>query len=759
MEPKMKRILLTMAIVLLASSVAAITILGPGRQQPAPKSQDSAAAASQTETKGDAKPDIKAETKSDRKTEGQSEISGTSPKQEPAQAVPTSAGAAPTAKPADSPASSAAVKYSVRPPLSAPIRPDSIGSLDPAKHRFRIDFAPTSAGIDRIVFSEFWLNAQDRIAAERNAAAVAGGSMADVPPLPPIESRYQLQSEGKLAGFSVPLLAMHSIIVDGVRVDLFSKAWVQPQPGEFVAVIDDAQGQAVLRVRRAYSIVADAGGGFDLRMEQGVENLSSIPRQVQIIHYAPSDLARSPDEMMDIRRLKFGYLLSTRRDPAQVSVLSNDAMLERADVVKSVEAGRFDVWPNEQQRAEEHNLSWFGATNRYFALALHALAEGEGGQWRGRSIAPLVEVVRAQLGSPAARDPSGAPSLFAIVQSPLTDVQPGTTADFSVGVFAGPLDRRLLDATPPYSLLEMIGLIAYSLGGCCAWCTFAWLADILVEFLGILHTYVVFDWGIAIIVLVMVVRLLLHPISKKSQVQMQRISKGMAALKPELDALKARYGDDPKRMQQEQFRLYREKNINPVGCLGGFLPTFLQMPVWMALYAVLYLAFELRQQPAFFGVFQIFGGWQFLGDLSAQDRFIPLPFSVNLFLFTLSSINIIPLLMGVVFYVQQKYMAPPTAQLSPEQAQQQKMMRIMTVVMFPLMLYVAPSGLTLYIMTSTLIGIWESKMVRRQVEEEERNPRPVKTSKAQDALGRIYQKAMERAQEKQQRSKTFKGRG
>jgi len=759
MEPKMKRILLTMAIVLLASSVAAITILGPGRKQPAPKSQDIAVAASQTETKSDTKP----ETKNDPAAERKSETDAASPKQEPARAAPaaapSAAAAVPAATPAETGAPSGTAKYSVRPPLSAPIRPDSIGSLDPAQHRFRVDFAPTSAGIDRIVFSEFWLNAQDRIAAERHVAAVAGGSIGEIPPLPPIESRYQLQSEGKLAGFSVPLLAMHSIIVDGVRIDLFSKAWMQSQPGEFVAIIDDAQGQAVLRVRRAYSIIADAGGGFDVRLEQGVENLSGIPRQVQIIHYAPSDLARSSGEMMDIRRLKFGYLLSTRRDPAQVSVLSNDAMLERADVVKSVEAGRFDVWPNEQQRAEEHNLSWFGATNRYFALALHALPTGEESATGGKSIARLVEVVRAQLGSPAASDPTGAPSLFAIVQSPMTDVQPGATADFSVGVFAGPLDRSLLSATVPYSLLEMVGLIAYSLGGCCAWCTFAWLANILVEFLGTLHAYLVFDWGIAIIVLVMVVRLLLHPISKKSQVQMQRISKGMAALKPELDALKARYGDDPKRMQQEQFRLYREKNINPVGCLGGFLPTFLQMPIWMALYAVLYLAFELRQQPAFFGVFQVFGGWQFLGDLSAQDRFIPLPFSVNLFLFTLSSINIIPLLMGVVFYVQQKYMAPPTAQLSPEQAQQQKMMRVMTVVMFPLMLYVAPSGLTLYIMTSTLIGIWESKMVRRQVEEEERNPRPVKTSKAQDVLGRIYQKAMERAQEKQQRSKTFKDRG
>ncbi len=730
----MKRILLTMAIVLLASSVAAVTILGPGRTQPSTKQAPAPPAPAPAPAPTPTTPPA------------------------PAPAPAPTAAATPAAKSADTAAPNSKAKYAVRPPLSAPIRPDSIGSLDPAQHRFRIDFAPTSAGIDRIIFSEFWVNAQDRIAAERHAAAVAGGSLGEAPPMPPIESRYQLQSEGKLSGFSVPLLAMHSIIIDGVRVDLFSKAWMQSQPGEFVAIIDDAQGQSVLRVKRAYSIVAAAGGGFDLRLQQGVENLSGIPRQVQIIHYAPSDLARSPNEMMDIRRLKFGYLLSTRRDPAQASVLSNDAMLERADVVKSVQAGRFDVWPNEQQRAEEHNLSWFGATNRYFALALHALPASEGGGTVSKSLAPVVEVVRAQLGSPAPSDPTGAPSLFAIVQSPLTDVQPGATADFSVGVFAGPLDRNLLATTAPYSLLEMVGLIAYSLGGCCSWCTFAWLANILVSFLGLLHGYLVFDWGLAIIALVIVVRLLLHPISKKSQVQMQRISKGMAALKPELDALKARYGDDPKRMQQEQFRLYREKNINPVGCLGGFLPTFLQMPIWMALYAVLYLAFELRQQPAFFGVFQLFGGWEFLGDLSAQDRFIPLPTSVNLFLFTLSSINIIPLLMGGVFYVQQKYMAPPQTQLSPEQAQQQKMMRVMTVVMFPLMLYAAPSGLTLYIMTSTLIGIWESKMVRRQVEEEERNPTPPKPSKTRDALGRLYEKAMERAQEKQQRSKKFKDR-
>ncbi|NBQ16530.1 MAG: hypothetical protein EBU31_18425, partial [Proteobacteria bacterium] len=96
------------------------------------------------------------------------------------------------------------------------------------------------------------------------------------------------------------------------------------------------------------------------------------------------------------------------------------------------------------------------------------------------------------------------------------------------------------------------------------------------------------------------------------------------------------------------------------------------------------------------------GGWPFLGDLSAQDRFIPLPTEINLWIVHLSAINLIPVLMGVVFFIQQKYQAPPpTANMTPEQLQQQKMMKWMMVFLFPIMLYSAPSGLTLYIATST----------------------------------------------------------
>lgn len=652
-----------------------------------------------------------------------------------------------------------AAKLTARPSAAAITTAASLGSLDPTKDRFTLDFSSAGAGISRIVFSEFWMSAVDRMAAIRNAAAVASGA-STIPPLPDASSRYFLSPVGTLAHFTVPMLAAHSIQVDGRSISLFGAVWSQLSPGSFETLLVDDAGTPVLRVRRLFTLQAKQGDGYDISLSQTVENLSSALHTIRIVQYGPGDLTRVAHEMMDIRRLQFGYLMSERRDPAQTSVITHDAMLERAAVVTNVTAAKFDVWPSPEQKEQDHHLSWFGTTNRYFALAVHAPMSPTASGVPSKSLASSIESIRASLGEPSPTDPTGAPTLFIELHSPERTVGAGQTVDFSMGVFAGPLDRSILSNDPPYSALEMSGLIVYSMGGCCSWCTFAWLANLMVIFLDFLHDYVVFDWALAIIALVVVVRLILHPISKKSQVQMMRLTKGMAEMKPEIDALKARYGDDPKRMQQEQMRLYKEKGVNPVGCLGGFLPTFLQMPIWMALYAVLYLAFELRQQPAFFGFFQLFGGWGFLGDLSAQDQFIALPTPINLYFFHLTSINLVPLLMGGVFYIQQKYMTPPpSTQQTPEQEQQQKMMRIMMVVMFPVMLYAAPSGLTLYIMTSTIIGIWESKRVRRYIEMTANQPVIQKKSKTRDAIGRLYEKALERAQSKRQSGKKFKDRG
>ena len=215
--------------------------------------------------------------------------------------------------------------------------------------------------------------------------------------------------------------------------------------------------------------------------------------------------------------------------------------------------------------------------------------------------------------------------------------------------------------------------------------------------------------------------MLLHPITKKSQVQMMTMGKQMQTLQPDIQKLKKKYKDNQQALNKEMMKLYREKGVNPAGMLGC-LPMFLQMPIWIALYAMLFLAIELRHEPAFYGFFQLFGGWSFLQDLSSPDAFIRFadqPVRLNfplLYSLDFSTLNILPLVWAVVMYFQQKYMTPPPA--NEQAAQQQKMMKFMTL-LFPIFLYSAPSGLTLYILASSGAGIVDSKLVRKHIKEQE----------------------------------------
>jgi YidC/Oxa1 family membrane protein insertase len=312
--------------------------------------------------------------------------------------------------------------------------------------------------------------------------------------------------------------------------------------------------------------------------------------------------------------------------------------------------------------------------------------------------------------------------------------------------------------------LSMKGLILYQMSTFCAFCTFQFLAVFLLQFLSVVDGLVL-DWGVSIILLVGVVRLILHPLNKRVQVNMARFGKVMGEIKPEIDKLQKKYPNDPKRMQQEQLKMMREKGVNPFQMLGC-LPMFLQMPIWIALYAMLYFAFELRQEPAFWGVFQLFGHWPFLADLSSADHFFgefQKPF--RFLMWNVTGLNLLPILMGLVFFVQQKYMSPPPSpSMTPEQIQQQKIMKVMMVVMFPVMLYSAPSGLCLYICTSSFIGIIESKYVRAHIKALDLDPPKPKDKhkskkKPRDLQARAYADALDRARKKRKPPpKSFKKR-
>jgi membrane protein insertase Oxa1/YidC/SpoIIIJ len=116
--------------------------------------------------------------------------------------------------------------------------------------------------------------------------------------------------------------------------------------------------------------------------------------------------------------------------------------------------------------------------------------------------------------------------------------------------------------------------------------------------------------------------------------------------------------------------------------------------------------------------------------------------------------------MGIVFYFQQKYMTPPMApNMTDEQIAQQKMMKWMMVIMFPLMTYAAPSGLTLYILTSTCVGIYESRIIKKQVDAMDLLAKPDPKAKKKDFLGRLYEQALARADEKRRDSERRRPKG
>ncbi len=625
--------------------------------------------------------------------------------------------------------------------------PQPLGGLDdPASSAMLVELTRSGAGIASIRFSNIFETVQGRLAWNRWRSGNRSV------PEPSIDDLYLLSTARDVpwasetgAGVSLTsVLGAHTVLVNDQPLALGSASvWRVTGPGGFEAIVEDASGSAVARITRTWSL----RGGHGLHLDQRIENLASGVLQVQWLQWGPPSLLVDRSRYMDTRRFRFGWELGPSRDPNAAAPVqaSTDVIYEYRSIADEPQQL---LWPTQYTADEDYHLSWFASTNRYFALAVFP-ALGDQGQG-SRLLGSRVDEIHCQV----IGEGEHAFILTGLHGAPAT-VQPGDAIDLSLGIYAGPLQRGILGTQQPYVSLNMRMLVLYQMSMMCAFCTFQWLADILAWLLTTLDHRVVFDWGLAIVLLVLIVRTLLHPITKKSQVNMQRFTRSMAKLKPELDKLKERCADDPKRMQREQMELMRQHGANPLHMLGC-LPMFLQMPVWVALYAVLYFNFDLRQEPAFFGMFQLFGDWQFLADLGAADHFFgQFDEPISFFFWNITGINLLPFLMGGIFYIQQKYMSPQNlATMTADQQTQQKMMRVMTVVLFPLMLYSAPSGLTLYILTSSTVGILESRHIRAHIDKIDADPSspptPGKKRKPKDRQARAWQDAMEARRKKVQ---------
>jgi len=260
---------------------------------------------------------------------------------------------------------------------------------------------------------------------------------------------------------------------------------------------------------------------------------------------------------------------------------------------------------------------------------------------------------------------------------PETELMAGAQIGHLFSIYLGPQDLKIINTVNP----EWSGIIFFG--------TFDFIAQLLLQLLGFFFG-LVHNWGLAIIILSVAVYLLLFPLSMKQM----RSMKEMQILQPKIEALRKELKDNPQKLNKEVMELYKEHKVNP---LGGCLPLLLQMPIFFALYQALIRSVALR-------------GAHFLWikDLSAPDRAFVLKNSIP---FLGNQVNILPVLMAIGMFIQQKI---SMAKTTGEAAQQQKMMIIIMPIMFGVIFYQMPSGLVLYWFVNSMLMLGYQFRINKQ---------------------------------------------
>ena len=256
-------------------------------------------------------------------------------------------------------------------------------------------------------------------------------------------------------------------------------------------------------------------------------------------------------------------------------------------------------------------------------------------------------------------------------------IAPGGAWEGRVLVYAGPKEYARLRAQGLEATINFGGFpIPRGWGGL----PMEWIGVPILLLMNWVYDYVG-NYGIAIILLTLVSKVLFYPLTVKSL----RSMKAMQALQPQINALRAKHQKDPQRLQRETLELYRKYKVNPA---GGCLPMVAQVPIFYALYLALSVSVEL-QNAGFLCFARAFGKDLWICDLAAYDP-----------------TYVLPLLMGVTMFVQQK-MQPAVG--DPRQA---KMMLLMPIV-FTFMFLNLPSGLVLYWTVSNILQIAQQKLMER----------------------------------------------
>jgi YidC/Oxa1 family membrane protein insertase len=259
---------------------------------------------------------------------------------------------------------------------------------------------------------------------------------------------------------------------------------------------------------------------------------------------------------------------------------------------------------------------------------------------------------------------------------PNGDIRPGTQYTYQYSLFFGPKS------------MEILNNMGHDLGKALNFGWFTMLAKPCVWIMNKLYS-VIPNYGIAIIILTIFIKIILWPLGSKSYKSMSEMKK----IQPLMKEIREKYKNDKKKMNEEVMSLYRTYKINP---LGGCLPMVVQLPVFFALYRMLYQSIELRHAPFFL--------W--IDDLSAPDRLFSFNFSIP-FMEPPYGIPVLTIIMGATMLLQQK-MSPPMG--DPTQA---KMMMFMPLI-FTVIFINFSSGLVLYWLVNNILSISQQYYIQKK---------------------------------------------
>lgn len=315
------------------------------------------------------------------------------------------------------------------------------------------------------------------------------------------------------------------------------------------------------------------------------------------------------------------------------------------------------------------------------------------------------------------------------------------------------LDKLTLRTLSDYHSPNVFGRIADTL----------FWTDLIIMFTNLMHwtlaklNSIVPIWGLDIILLTVLVRLLLMVPSRKQQATMMHMQEKMAALKPELDKLEEKYKDNPQLKQQEKARLMFQHGVNPLATMGGCLLLFAQMPIFMGLYFCLQESVFFRHEP-----------FLWFPNLSAPDMtlwwsesipYLSAPENLGGIIYLGPYLNVLPLISVALIFIQQKLTMPPPT--DEQQEMQQRMMKFM-VLMMAVFFYRVPSGLCLYFICSTGWALMERQLIPKPKVQPARSkpgtsgddstPSSAELAKPQGFLGRMRERMQARLEELQKQA-------